>query len=186
MTSVQDSDLNELMLGAATGDEAAFRRFYDAASPSLLAFLMRMLKDRYHAEDVLQESMVIAWNKAPEFDPSLAAARTWITTIARRRALDLLRSRSRREEVLDVDARDIRATLGHEEGSSAEAESGRTESRLVYCFGQLNANAAACIQFAYLEGLTFSEIAARLDRSLGTVKSWIRRGLGKLKECMQP
>jgi RNA polymerase sigma-70 factor (ECF subfamily) len=185
MADRQDNELDRLMQRAAAGDDAAFRRFYDATSPAILAFLVRLLRDRFLAEDVLQETMVIAWKKASDFDPSLAAAKTWITTIARRRALDLIRSRSRHAEILDDGARDIRAVLGHEPSRSAETESGRTDERLVYCMGQLNTEAAACIQFAYLDGLTFSEIAAQIERSLGTVKSWIRRGLDKLKACMQ-
>lgn len=186
MAAAQTDQLDELMLRAGDGDEAAFRLFYDRTSPSILAFLMRMLKDRYHAEDVLQESMVIAWNKAGEFDPSLAAAKTWITTIARRRALDVIRSHGRRQEIIDQGAADIRTVLGHEESAKTEAESNATASRIVYCFSQLNADAAACIQFAYIEGLTMREVAQRIDKSLGTVKSWIRRGLQKLKACMQP
>lgn len=186
MNAASADELNDLMLRAGRGDRAAFRRFYDATSPAILAFLMRMLKDRFHAEDVLQESMVIAWNKARDFDPSLAAAKTWITTIARRRALDVIRSHGRRESVVQDDAADIRSVFGHDETASAEAESGMTASRLVHCFGQLNREAASCIQFAYIEGLTMSEVARRIDRSLGTVKSWIRRGLATLKACMQP
>ena len=185
MTDGPDTELDRLMQRAGTGDEAAFRRFYDATSPAILAFLVRMLRDRFLAEDVLQDTMVIAWNKAADFDPSLAAAKTWITTIARRRALDLIRSRSRHAEAMDVGARDICAVLGHEPSRSAETESGHTVERLVHCMGQLNVESAACIQFAYLDGLTFREIAERIEHSLGTVKSWIRRGLVKLKACMQ-
>ena len=102
MTDGQENELDRLMQRAGAGDEAAFRRFYDATAPAILAFLMRMLRDRFLAEDVLQETMVTAWNKARDFDPSLAAAKTWITTIARRRALDLIRSRSRHAEVMDL------------------------------------------------------------------------------------
>lgn len=180
------NELDTLMLRAGSGDEAAFRRFYDLTAPALLAFLLRMLNDRFHAEDVLQDAMVIAWNKAGEFNPRRAAAKTWITTIARRRALDLLRSRSRRDEVLHQGAADIRGTLGQVKAVAAESpESSATVQRLAYCFGKLSNDAAACIQFAYLDGLTFSEIAAHMHRSLSTVKSWVRRGLSKLQTCMQ-
>jgi RNA polymerase sigma-70 factor (ECF subfamily) len=185
MTDGQDNELDRLMQRAGAGDEAAFRRFYDQTAPAILAFLMRMLRDRFLAEDVLQETMVIAWNKARDFDPALAAAKTWITTIARRRALDLIRSRKRHAEVMALGAPDIRAVLGLETERSAVAESGQTAGRLADCMGQLNTEAAACIGFAYLDGLTYAEIAEHIERSLGTVKSWIRRGLGKLKVCMQ-
>ena len=186
MDSREPNELDTLMLRAAAGDEAAFRRFYDLTAPALLAILLRMLRDRFHAEDVLQEAMVIAWNKAGEFDPARAAAKTWITTIARRRALDLLRSRTRRDQVLHDDAADIRDVLGQVKSVAADSpESSATVRRLAFCFGELSNDAAACIQFAYLDGLTFAEIAERIDRSLSTVKSWIRRGLSKLQACMQ-
>ena len=179
------NELDTLMQRASARDEAAFRRFYELTAPTVLAFLLRMLKDRFHAEDVLQETMVIAWNKAGEFDPAIASAKTWITTIARRRALDLLRSRKRRDEVMHDDAADIRDAFGLDQSLSPDApESSATVQRLVLCFDRLNQDAAACIRFAYLDGLTFAEIAARVDRSLGTVKSWVRRGMAKLQECM--
>ena len=186
MSAREVNELDALMLRAGAGDEAAYRRYYDLTAPALLAFLLRMLRDRFQAEDVLQESMVIAWNKAGDFDPARAAAKTWITTIARRRALDQLRSRKRRDEVLHDDATSIREVFGQDQPVAANApESNATVNRLAICFGRLNQDAAACIQFAYLDGLTFAEIAARIDRSLSTVKSWVRRGMAKLQECMQ-
>ncbi len=179
------NELDTLMLRAGARDEAAFRHFYELTAPALLSFLLRMLKDRFHAEDVLQDTMVIAWNKASEFDPALASAKTWITTIARRRALDLLRSRKRRDTVLHDDAEGIRDVFGLNQTLSAAApESNVTVRRLAVCFDRLNQDAAACIRLAYLDGLTFAEIAASVDRSLGTVKSWVRRGMAKLQECM--
>lgn len=180
------TELDELMLRAAGGDEAAFRRFYDLSAPSILAFLLRLLPDRFHAEDVLQESMVTAWNRASDFDPERAAAKTWITTIARRRALDILRSRRRQADVLTSGADDIRETLGLEASTSgARTESSATEDRLRHCMNELKSEAATSIRLAYLDGLTFSEISTRIDRSLNSVKSWVRRGMEKLRECMQ-
>lgn len=186
MASRQTDELDALMLRAGDGDETAFRRFYDQAAPAINAFLLRLLKDRYLAEDVLQEAMVVAWNQAKDFDPRRAAAKTWITTIARHRALDLLRNQGRRRQILDESAADIRDVLALEEHDSVEPESEATARRLAACFGQLKSEASACIQFAYLDGMTFSEIALRIDRSLNTIKSWIRRGLNQLKACMQP
>lgn len=186
MAQLNSDALNKLVLRAADGDETAFRRFYDLTAPAILAFLLRLTRDRYHAEDVLQESMVIAWNRCAEFDPQRASAKTWITTIARRRALDLVRGRARRAEILHDGAPDIRTTLGLESSDGETApESTATTDRLENCFAELNADAALCIRYAYLDGHTFTEIANRVERSLGTVKSWVRRGLSRLKECMQ-
>ncbi|HEY5624438.1 MAG TPA: sigma-70 family RNA polymerase sigma factor [Gammaproteobacteria bacterium] len=186
MAAASHTDLDDLLIRSGSGDEAAFRRFYDQTSPAILAFLLRMLPDRFHAEDVLQDTMVVAWNKAREFDPELAGARTWITTIARRRALDVLRSGTRQREIIKGGADDIRSVLSlDDDGSPSLPESSVTANRLAHCFGELSAESAACIRFAYLHGLTFSEIAEQIDRSLNSVKSWVRRGLAKLKACMQ-
>jgi len=184
MVDTSRKELDALLLSAGGGDSVAFRRFYDATSPAVLAFLVRMLPDRHAAEDVLQESMVIAWNRSSDFDPKLAAAKTWITTIARRRALDVIRRRKRREEVLGDDT-SIRLMLGDDAETSTDPESRATAERLAHCFEEIGSDAATCIQYAYLYGLTFSEISGQIDRSLGTIKSWVRRGLQKLKACMQ-
>lgn len=185
MAAREANELDVLMRRASARDERAFRRFYDLTAPAVLAFLLRMLKDRFQAEDVLQDTMVIAWNKAGDFDPGRASAKTWITTIARRRALDLLRSRNRRDQVLHDEAEGIREVFGLDEPLAATApESSVTENRLASCFEKLNRDAASSIRLAYLDGLTFSEIAVRIDRSLSTVKSWVRRGMTKLQECM--
>ena len=179
MAELSRAKLDELMLSAGKGDAAAFRQFYNLTSPAILAFLLKMLPDRHAAEDVLQESMVVAWNRAASFDPTLAAAKTWITTIARRRALDVIRRQTRRGEVLRGDAENIGLVFGQEGSSENDSESSATAARLAHCFEEIGADSATCIQYAYLHGLTFSEIAAQIDRSLGTIKSWVRRGLQK-------
>ena len=184
MVDTSRTELDGLLLSAGGGDSVAFRRFYDATSPAVLAFLLKMLPDRHAAEDVLQESMVIAWNRSSDFDPELAAAKTWITTIARRRALDVLRRRKRRAEVLGDDT-SIRLMLGDDIAPTTDPVSRATAERLAHCFDEIGSDAATCIQYAYLHGLTFAEIAEQIDRSLGTIKSWVRRGLQKLKSCMQ-
>lgn len=186
MTDRTSNELDNLLERASRGDQLAFRRFYDLTAPTLLALLMRMLKDRFQAEDVLQDAMVTAWNRAADFDPERASARTWITMIARRRGLDLLRSSNRRQAIVASAAFGIREVLGQSDDTAESTpESSATETRLAECFGKLNSDAASCIRCAYLDGLTFSEIADHIGRSLGTVKSWVRRGMVKLQACMQ-
>ena len=186
MAAGEKPNIDELMLSAGEGDEAAFRRIYDHIAPAVLAFLLKMLRDRHEAEDVLQESMVVAWNRAADFDPKLASAKTWVTTIARRRALDVLRRRKRHTQALEADADDIRLMLGNENGvEEGETVSQATAARLQSCFGEIGSDAATCIRYAYLYGLTYPEIASCLDRALGTVKSWILRGLRNLRACME-
>lgn len=179
-------DIDELLLRASNGDEVAFRSFYRQTAPALLAFLLRMLRDRHEAEDVLQESMVVAWNRAGEYDPAIASAKTWITTIARRRALDILRRHKRQSLAHSVDADDIRLILGNDAAdASPEPLSKATTDRLEFCLGEIGPDAANSIRYAYMYGLTNVEIAAYLDRAVGTVKSWIQRGLRSLKKCME-
>lgn len=187
MAQIDNQQLNEMMQAAGRGDPKAFRRFYEATAPAVLGILLRLLGDRYQAEDVLQETMVTAWDKAAEFDPAKAAARTWITTIARHRALDILRGQARRSKILEDQAGNVRLVLGLEQDDRRQAptESTATGNRLEVCLDELTPDAASCIQLAYVNGLTFNEIAGHIDRSIGTVKSWVRRGLGKLKECLQ-
>ena len=186
MATIESKELDQLMLRAAAGDSGAFRSFYDLCAPAVLAFLIKMLRDRHEAEDVLQESMVVAWHRAGEFDPDMAAAKTWITTIARRRALDILRRRQRQDRLLEFEQADIRAALGKDEQAPADPPLTRaTSERLDHCFDQIGSDAATCIRYAYVYGLSTAEIASQLDRALGTVKSWIRRGLKNLKACME-
>ena len=184
MTARTTTDLNQLMLRASDGDEAAFRRFYDLTAPVVLAILVRLLKDRFVAEDVLQDAMVIAWRKASSFDPERATARTWVITIARRRALDVLRRDQRYDALLRDQAADIAETI-EPAPDRIDTESSATAERLAACFRQLQTTAADCIRLAYLDGCTFSEIARRTKRPINTVKSWVRRGMARLQGCMQ-
>lgn len=179
-------NLDLLLEKAGTGDEKAFRQLYDEVAPKVLGVLVRMLGDRFIAEDVLQDAMVQAWRKAAQFDKMQAGATTWITVIARHKALDQLRHTGRFRRLVTEEEKNIADVFGHDRiFQNSSAESTMTSERLAACFGEISRDAATCIQLAYLDGFTFSEIAARLGNSLGTVKSWIRRGLSKLQECMQ-
>ncbi len=181
-----EPDLDLLLRRSSRGDEEAFRVLYDAAAPRIMAIAVRLLKDHHQAEDVVQQTMIAAWNSAGEFDPSRAQATTWLTSIARYRALDLLRKRARREDMLQTGQHDILRVMGHDEpvGDSDPIPS-ETVTRLMHCFSEISRDQAGCIQLAFVDGLTFSEIAERLERSIGTVKSWVRRGLQKLRECVE-
>jgi RNA polymerase sigma-70 factor (ECF subfamily) len=130
--------------------------------------------------------MVQVWNNASTYDESKAKASTWIVGIARHRALDQLRKTGRLKEVLRDGEYGIGQALYRKDNDAAEEPvSGMTSGRLVFCMDELGDNPAACIQLAYVNGLTFREIATTQMQSIGTVKSWVRRGLQKLRECMQ-
>lgn len=180
------ADLDSLLEQTAGGDQQAFKLVYDDIAPKVLAFLMKMLKDRHSAEDVLQEAMVQVWRKAAEYDASKAKASTWIIAIARHRALDLLRKNNRFSQLVRDDQHQISEVLYPEEiTAGSDTLSSLTNSRLGYCLGKLGLDPMACIQLAYINGLSLREIAHTRQQSINTVKSWVRRGLKKLAECMQ-
>ena len=174
----RDQHLADLMHRCARGDQGAFRELYALTSPQLLALLIRMLRRRDLAEEVLQEAFVSAWRNASEYTASRGRVLAWLTTIARNRALDELR-RTRRAS---LDAGTALEELPDEE---AEESYGPTEVRaLAGCLDALPDGQRRSVQLAYLDGLSHAEIAEALRAPIGTVKSWVRRGLVALKRCL--
>jgi RNA polymerase sigma-70 factor (ECF subfamily) len=180
-----ETDLDLLLEKTAKGDQQAFKKLYDNIAPKALGFLMRMLNDRHAAEDVLQEAMLQVWRKAAEFDARLAKSSTWIIAIARNRALDLLRKTNRFDELLMQQQSNITDIL-YQQNPDLEANttSAKTEDLLQGCMNNIGNDPAACIQLAYINGFSFREIADQRKQPLNTVKSWVRRGMQKLGECM--
>lgn len=162
----------------ARGDQGAFRELYALTSPQLLALLIRMLRRRDLAEEVLQETFVSAWRNAPEYTASRGRVFAWLTTIARNRALDELRKTKRA-------ALDPGASLDDLPDEEGEETYGDAEVRaLSACLDALPDGQRRSVQLAYLDGLSHDEIAQALRAPLGTVKSWVRRGLAALKQCL--
>ncbi len=163
---------------AAAGDAPAFRSLYDATSAKLFGIILRILHERGEAEDVLQEVYTTVWRKAAEFDASRASPVTWMATIARNRAIDRLRSRaSRPSSPLEAaaDVRDERATAEDLMVAGDEAR------RVTAALAQLDTRHAAAIRSTYFEGLTYEALAEREGVPVGTLKSWVRRGLIRMK-----
>jgi len=175
--------LSPLLPRIAAGDRDALKQLYDATASKLFGVCLRILTDREEAEDVLQEVYVTVWRRADRFDAGRASVMTWVSTIARNRAIDRLRARgplARAEPVEDLQIPD--------EGQvSAEAlvAAGQDAHRLSGCLGELDKRTEAVIRTAFFEGVTYEALAQRMDAPLGTVKSWIRRGLAKLKGCLE-
>ena len=162
----------------AAGDAPAFRALYDATSAKLFGVILRILHERGEAEDVLQEVYTTVWRKAAEFDATRASPITWMATIARNRAIDRLRSRGSRPSApleAAADVRDERATA--EETIVAGDEARRVNVALA----SLDARHAAAIRSTYFEGLTYEALAEREGVPVGTLKSWVRRGLIRMK-----
>ena len=166
----------------ALGDRAAYRRLYDATAPKLFAVALRMVREESRAEDVLQDSFVNVWNSAASYNASLSAPMTWMITIVRNRSLDYIRRADGRSISLDDD---LAATLESDDPSPGHLASLAQQAvALQICMKRLDAGQRQAIAFAYFQGLTHSELAASLRVPIGTIKTWIRRGLEKLKRCL--
>ena len=174
--------LTELLAQCEQGNELAFEELYKLCSAQLYAVLLRILKNEAIADEALQDSFVKIWQKAGTYVPASGSPMTWMCSVARYQALDLLRKQRSREshERADVnryiDATPDLAKPLHEMTEDAKL--------LMQCLERLPEEARNCIVYAYCEGYTHEELAAQSDTPIGTVKSWIRRGLISLKKCV--
>ncbi len=175
-------DLAGLLAACGKRDRQAFTRLYEATSAKLFGVAVRILRREDWAEEVLQECYVSVWAHAPEYRPDLAAPMTWMTSIVRNRCLDWLR-RPRRE-VADEDGAIAEGTESSEPGPLAALESAKDAHALSRCLGALEAKQRQAIALAFYDGLSHAELASHLREPLGTVKTWIRRGLLRLKDCL--
>lgn len=171
-----------LLQDVAAGQRDALERLYRDTSSTLLGICMKLLRDREEAEDVLQEVFVTVWAKANQFDAARARGMTWLGSIARNRSIDRLRARP---QATWVDIDDTPGLADEGMGPVGHAAQAQDRSRLDHCFGELDDNRQQLIRTAFFEGVTYEELAHRHDSPLGTVKSWIRRGLQQLKACLE-
>ena len=174
------------------GDRAAFAALYKAVSAPLLGVILRIQRDRAQAEDVLQEIFVNIWRAAQGFDAARAQPMTWLTSIARNRAIDSLR-RGKTEVATvtslsgddDDEGPNLVDTLPSELDGPMQALEQASQAKAVSrCIGALSAEQQQCVALAYYQGLSHSEVAQHLKQPLGTVKSWVRRALISLKDCL--
>jgi RNA polymerase sigma-70 factor (ECF subfamily) len=177
------SQLAAALVRVATGDRAALRIVYQDTSAKLFGVCLRILNDRSEAEDVLQDVYVTVWRKAASFDPGRASPITWLVAIARNRSIDRLRAsaQSRRSEPIES-AEDVRDDAP---GALDLVVSAEQQARLKTCLGELEERQSSAIRGAFLDGATYDELAQRMGVPLGTMKSWIRRGLMKLRTCLE-
>jgi RNA polymerase sigma factor (sigma-70 family) len=169
--------------GVANGSDAALANVYDRTSAKLFGICLRILGDRGEAEDALQDVYVSVWRRAGSFDAARGSAITWLAALARNRAIDRLRSAGRArptapiEQALDVpDVRDNALAL---------LETDEERRRLMHCLDELEAPASGAIRSAFFDGFTYAELAARAEVPLATMKSWVRRGLMRLRGCLE-
>lgn len=171
----------ELLGRVARGDRAAFAELYRLASPKLFPVALRITQRRDLAEEVLQESFVAVWNQAASYDPVKGSPLIWMTTIVRHRAID---QRRRRANLADATAGSDEALLALVAGESDRADRGAELAALSRCLDQLEPQPRQAVLLAYVHGYTHEELAGRLATPIGTIKSWVRRSLERLKRCL--
>lgn len=181
MTS-SPADLSALLTASARRDREAFARLYKATSPKLFGVALRILRREDWAEEVLQDAYVNIWNHAPGYVSGLSAPMTWMTSIVRNRCLDRLRKP--RVEVNDADGAIAEATPSDTEGPLELLERSNESRAIAACLKTLEAKQRQTIALAFFEGLSHAELAAHMQAPLGSIKTWVRRGLARLKGCL--
>jgi RNA polymerase sigma-70 factor (ECF subfamily) len=185
--------LAELLSRIALGDRAAFATLYQETSAHLMGVILRIQRDRGQAEDVLQEVYVNVWRSAQRFHASLSQPTTWLSSVARNRAIDSVRRRQSDAPVVsryvggDGDEEiDLLETLPSDAPGPLDLLERASEERaLAECMKRLSGDQQHSLALAYFQGLTHAEVADKLGQPLGTVKSWVRRGLQGLKQCLE-
>jgi RNA polymerase sigma-70 factor (ECF subfamily) len=174
-------ELVPLLHAIARGERAALATLYARTSAKLFGICMHLLGSEAESEDVLQEVYITVWQKAARFDDGRASPITWLAVLARNKAIDRLRLRRVRTEA--IDAADH---VADDADSAFELlEQGEEQERLRHCLGELEARQQAMIRAAFLDGASYPELAERESVPLGTMKSWIRRGLLRLRGCLE-
>lgn len=175
------AELAAALVRAGGGDKAALSRVYDLTAPKLFGVVLPIVREREGAEDVLQDVYLKIWRRAGRFSAERASPITWLCAIARNSAIDWVRKRGRGQEVgVDI--------LPEIEDDAPDAEdmlcSKEDRDRLRRCLEGLQDDHRRSIRLAFFHGLTYSELALRVGVPLGTMKSWIRRGLASLRGCL--
>ena len=186
-------ELSRLLGRAGLGDRAAFATLYEQTSPHLLGVVLRIQRDRAQAEDILQEVYVNVWRAAQSFDAAQSQPLTWLSSIARNRAIDSLRRTQTQPQfrstisstTLDEET-DVYDTVASDAPGPLDLLSRASDARaLSSCMQGLSAQQRQSVALAFFDGLSHAEVAEQMRQPLGTVKSWVRRALMSLKGCLE-
>lgn len=174
-------ELVSLLQAIARGDRQSFAALYERTSAKLYGICLRLLGGEAEAQEVLQEAYVTVWQRADRFDPAKASPITWLAVLARNKAIDRLR----RSE-LNAGPLDLASQVEDESPSAFElVADAQNESRLRHCLDELEDRPRAMIRAAFLDGTSYPQLAEREGVPLPTMKSWIRRGLQRLRGCLE-
>jgi len=176
-----DDPVASLLHAVAAQDRAAFRTIYTQTSAKLMGVLIRILGTRSEAEDALQEVYTRVWLRAGRFDATRGAGITWLVALARNHAIDRLRARKPEQSDDEAVARVIDTSPGVETRLIAAGE----VLRVTFCFDTLEPDRADAVRGAYLDGLSYQDLSDRHGVPLNTMRTWLRRSLQKLKECLE-
>lgn len=187
VTDVTQDNLLRLLTAIADGDKSAFRSLFDVMGPKLFAITLRICRDRAIAEDAVQDAFVEIWRKAADFDAGRGVPAAWMSVIARNKAIDQIRRRGRSVVLAsggdrDEDGSDLIAAIVD---PTQAADGGVEGMALGQCLNRLEAQQRDMVLLAYCEGLSREELSERYDAPVNTVKTWLRRGLAALKDCLE-
>lgn len=184
-TPKQPPDLARLLGRVALHDRAAFEALYRATSSHLLGIAVRVLGQRERAEEVLQEAYMNIWNSASSYSAAMATPMTWMINIVRNKAIDVARSgRTEKASTVELDD-EFDAPAGGQWEPHHLFDESLTKLNIDSCMSSLSASQRQALALAYYRGMVHTEIAEALNAPLGTAKAWVRRGLDKLKDCLQ-
>lgn len=172
-----------LLVAVARQDEDAFRTLYDCTSGKLFGITLRICRDRSLAEDALQETYSAVWRRARSFDPAKGSGLVWLAAIARNRAIDILRRRKTAGQV-EASGRYLEPGSELPDLQSARLDYAELDA-LIRCLEELGNNQREAVLLAYYEGWSREELATRFDVPVNTLKTRLRRGLAKLRACLE-
>jgi RNA polymerase sigma factor (sigma-70 family) len=182
LNATDNAELATLLNAVARRDRAAFKDLYERIAPKLFAILLRILRNKATAEEVLQEVFLRIWQNAESFSAEAGPAMGWLISIARNRAIDVLRSKNPAEPVADMDGAELFERIA--EPTDREAHM-MNIAALRHCLGTIEEPVRSSILLAYYEGYSREELAQRFERPVNTIKTWLHRGLAALKSCLE-